>query len=1010
MGFLKFRRFSSCVVRATQAATELCPPGTAGLRRRRFAPVLVLVPAVALLALGLANCGGTETGAKPPAETSTTFSITTTYPSLQLPTAVANVPYGFGFQTNIGQSGIEGIPPVYYELGSGATMPPGLTLSPTGFITGTPTQPGRFNVAIAAVDSSPTPLVATTSFSLTVLQPGAVLTEVAHINLGGHGQNADVSVAVSSANGKPYAFVGTRGVAGSCPATGVKIVDVSNVTAPQMVGTVAALAGSTQETPRVTTGVSSPAFHSGSGGDILAVPLQPCNSLNATPAEEGVEFYDVTDPTHPSPLGIWQSGVDGVNSAVVIGVPGPTNTLGQVNQAQNRIFALVSVPGSEAAGGEGDLRVLDLTNPNVPIEIGNWGVLKALDYTVSQLAQGQDQRVFLSSIELSSDNKLAYLGYWDAGVVILNVSDPTVVTSSNPAIFQDQALYPITQLATSSTPSEPEGNTHMALPVLGGQALLVTDDVCASGTTTNPSNPGETVPTNPYVASVCGAQDDVTLDANAGWGYLRTYTLTTPSSATIASFFVTPQSQSFPAPDDGIYTAHNLAWNGNMSQPHGYVSWYSNGVIDLDLTSITPPNELAAWVPPATPDPNGSNPAVNNPDEPLVYGVAALTQNGQPYILASDINSGLWVVQETPAPALTILTSSLPVGNVNVPYSAQLSAINGSVGTSNYLWSIDDDTEDPLPAGLTLSGQGAITGTPTTSGTSVVTFDVNDGNGNVTTETITMQVNQTFQILPPTVPLATTKEPYTLTLSSVNGVAPITWTIVGGTLPNGLLLGPTTGEIFGTPSGLGTSNFIVQATDSSPVPLTNTLAFSITSSPLTFQTLAVPAGGQGVTYTQVIAMANGTPPFTPVVTSGSLPPGLSVTPDPDDTNVDFLLEGTPTTPGTYSFTVQVTDADGAVASQPFTLVINPFTVTTTSLPPAQVGYGYLYSLVAQNGVAPYTYTLISGQLPPGLSMDSSGNITGVPASGSAGTYNFVVQMVDTNQVVTTVSLSLVVNP
>jgi hypothetical protein len=67
-------------------------------------------------------------------------------------------------------------------------------------------------------------------------------------------------------------------------------------------------------------------------------------------------------------------------------------------------------------------------------------------------------------------------------------------------------------------------------------------------------------------------------------------------------------------------------------------------------------------------------------------------------------------------------------------------------------------------------------------------------------------------------------------------------------------------------------------------------------------------------------------------------------------------------------------------------------VTTQSLPNATVGTPYGATLTATGGLPPYTWSIISGSLPPGLVLDSSGNITGTPTV--AGTYNFTVQVVD----------------
>lgn len=70
----------------------------------------------------------------------------------------------------------------------------------------------------------------------------------------------------------------------------------------------------------------------------------------------------------------------------------------------------------------------------------------------------------------------------------------------------------------------------------------------------------------------------------------------------------------------------------------------------------------------------------------------------------------------------------------------------------------------------------------------------------------------------------------------------------------------------------------------------------------------------------------------------------------------------------------------------------PLVITTLSLPSATVGSSYSGTLNASGGIAPYTWTVISGALPPGLSLSTSGVISGTPTT--AGTYNFTVQVID----------------
>jgi hypothetical protein len=149
---------------------------------------------------------------------------------------------------------------------------------------------------------------------------------------------------------------------------------------------------------------------------------------------------------------------------------------------------------------------------------------------------------------------------------------------------------------------------------------------------------------------------------------------------------------------------------------------------------------------------------------------------------------------------------------------------------------------------------------------------------------------------------------------------------------------------------------------------------------------SLPNGCVNSNYSSIITPEGGSPPYTTAFLSGSLPPGLfiSIT----DQGL-ALIEGTPTTPGNFTFTVRVTDHFGIFMVKTYTIAI----VGITNTPPsANKGTPYSFTFIAAGGTAPYSFSLTSGALPDGLSMNSSGTISGTPTNAT--TFDFTVQVTD----------------
>jgi hypothetical protein len=150
-----------------------------------------------------------------------------------------------------------------------------------------------------------------------------------------------------------------------------------------------------------------------------------------------------------------------------------------------------------------------------------------------------------------------------------------------------------------------------------------------------------------------------------------------------------------------------------------------------------------------------------------------------------------------------------------------------------------------------------------------------------------------------------------------------------------------------------------------------------------------------VAYSATLQVWGGTGPYT-WSRSGSLPPGLTTTFDTSDT---ATISGTPTTAGSYTFSITVVDSTSATTSRGYTITIaaTPITFTTITLLKAKEGVSYLEYIIVAGGKTPYTFSLTSGVLPSGLTLDPvNGIISGTPAAGSAGSYTITIGVTDSS--------------
>lgn len=169
------------------------------------------------------------------------------------------------------------------------------------------------------------------------------------------------------------------------------------------------------------------------------------------------------------------------------------------------------------------------------------------------------------------------------------------------------------------------------------------------------------------------------------------------------------------------------------------------------------------------------------------------------------------------------------------------------------------------------------------------------------------------------------------------------------------------------------------------------------ASPLVIATTPLPNGNVGTFYGNFITSSGGQgTPHEFRIIAGRLPSGLTMAKSFGVQSTS--ITGTPTRVETTSFTVQVQDQTGHSATATFSLTIDParplvITNQSSTLAPGTFGTAYAIGLFADGGVQPYTWAIVAGQLPPGLSLTTSpGRVTGTPTTG--GTFTFTARVTD----------------
>ncbi|ACO33900.1 Ig domain protein [Acidobacterium capsulatum ATCC 51196] len=962
---------------------------------------------------------------------SETISVTASASTLMVtggpqPAGVVGTPYTDTLQAAGGQT------PYTWSITAG-TLPAGLTLdATTGVISGTPTAAGTSTFTVQVTDASGATATAQASIAITVAAPALMLTTTSL-------PNGTVGVAYSAAIGvtggtSPYSCAITSGtlpagltlsgctVSGTPTTAGastvqVKVTDSSSpamtTSGPETITIAPAnLVLTTSALPNGTVGVAYSAAIGVSGGTSpyscaitsgtlpAGLTLSGC-TVSGTPTTAGASTVTVKVNDSSSPAmttsgpetitiapanlalttGTLPNGTVGVAYSAAIGVTGGTSpyscaiTSGTLPAGLALSGCTVSGTPTTAGASTVQVKVMDSGNPkqtaNGPESITI--APAALTLSTTSLPNGTVNVPYSATIGVTGGTS-PYACSIISGTLPAGLTLSGCTVSGTPTTAGTSTIT--VKVNDSSKPQQSTSGPQTI--TIGAAALSLTTASLPNGTVNVPytATIGVTGGTSPYACSITSG----TLPAGLT---LSGCTVTgTPTTAGTANLTVKVTDASSPqkttsGPEAITIAPASLSLstsalpNGTVNVPYSATIGVTGGTSPYScaITSGTLPAGLSL-----------SGCTVTG--TPTTAGASTITVKATDSSNPVESTTGPQTITISPA-NLALTASTLPNGTVNVPYTATIGVTGG---TSPYSCAITSGT---LPAGLSLSGC-TVSGTPTKAGASTVTVKVTDsGNPQQTTsgpETITI-APAALTLTMSTLPNGTVNVPYSANIGVSGGTSPYTCSITSGTLPAGLAISGCT--VNGTPTAAGSATVTVKVTDSASPAQTTSGPETITIAPatLTITTSNLPAGTVNVPYTGTINATGGTSPYSCTIVAGALPAGLSLS--------GCTVTGTPTVSGTTNLTVKVTDSGNPTQSStgPVTLVINPAGALslTGTLPDAVLGQAYTATLNATGGTTPYSYSVTSGALPAGLTLDATtGTISGTPTAAGASVFTVTV--------------------
>jgi large repetitive protein len=438
--------------------------------------------------------------------------------------------------------------------------------------------------------------------------------------------------------------------------------------------------------------------------------------------------------------------------------------------------------------------------------------------------------------------------------------------------------------------------------------------------------------------------------------------------------------------------------NLRCALPSGTIGYLYNSSVGLSGSS-TPSYSLSGSLPSGLSFDSATGRIFGTPSIAgnFPYSVTAFV-NGVPYTTG---NCDLSITEVRPANLALACPDQLDLV-ANQPYASPAIA---SGGRRPYRYTTE---EVPLPTGLSLNPDtGLISGSMNGSLPSTfIGLRVTDGDGQNAFAfcDLTVQTLPALNILTTTIPPAQAGASYSAPISFSGGVSPYTVTESTG-LPSGFglaVVNSNTIQLTGNSSVTGSIAFrLVLRDGAGQVAIRNFNTSVVSQDPLRFESLILNPATVGVPFSSGVSAAGGTPPYRFALVDGTLPEGI--------TFENATFRGTPTTAGSYRATVEVSDAAGGRAAGTFALNVfqGNFRLGCPALS-ADVGVAYNSAANVLGGSQPYSFSIASGSLPPGLGLDAAtGLISGVPTTAGAYIFNFAVSDARLNKTATQCSIGVV---